>query len=190
MKKLLSVFAIFLLPALAVPVQAKDHETKNVGTAASAHPEATKAGSEILQAGGAATAAAMAMMLALTVVEPQSSGIGGGGFFLHHDARQNWMQTIDGGEMAPAAAGSDRFLGEDGKPLGRMSAFPGGISVGVPGNMRLMEMAHGKWGELPWARLFEPAIRLAENGHAGSPPPHRWLQRLGPLWEKVPDLKK
>ena len=188
MKKLISFVALLLL--VTVPAQAKNHETKSAGTAASAHPEATKAGFEILKAGGSATDAAMAMMLALTVVEPQSSGIGGGGFFLHHDAKQGWMQTIDGREMAPAAAGSDRFLGEDGKPMGRMSAFPGGISVGVPGNMRLMEMAHRKWGKLPWENLFEPAIRLAEDGYVVSPPQYSWMKRLAPLWKRFPDIQK
>ena len=124
MKKILYLIAIFLLAPLAVPAQAEHHQSRNVGTAASAHPDATKAGFEMLQAGGSATDAAMAMMLALTVVEPQSSGIGGGGFFLHHDAKQGWMQTIDGREMAPAAANSNRFLGEDGKPLPFMQAMP------------------------------------------------------------------
>lgn len=189
MKKTLSFFALFLCVSLTAPAQAEHHQTRNVGTAASAHPEATKAGFEMLQAGGSATDAAMAMMLALTVVEPQSSGIGGGGFFLHHDAKQGWMQTIDGREMAPAAAGSDRFLGEDGKPLPFMQAMPGGKSVGVPGNMRLMEMAHGKWGKLPWAKIFEPAIRLAENGYVVSGPQASWLQRLAPLWADFPDAQ-
>ncbi|QJB68892.1 gamma-glutamyltransferase [Parasphingorhabdus halotolerans] len=188
MKKLYTIIALFLL--VAVPAQAKDHENKNAGTAASAHPEATKAGFEMLQAGGSATDAAMAMMLALTVVEPQSSGIGGGGFFLHHDAKSGWMQTIDGREMAPAAAGSDRFLDENGKPMGFRSAAPGGISVGVPGNMRLMEMAHKKWGKLEWAKLFEPAIKLAEDGYAVSIPQYDWMKRLGPLWNDFPEIQK
>jgi gamma-glutamyltranspeptidase/glutathione hydrolase len=189
MKKLLTTFALILLAPLSVPAQANHHETKSIGTAASAHPEATKAGFEMLQAGGSAADAAMAMMLALTVVEPQSSGIGGGGFFLHHDAKQNWMQSIDGREMAPAAAGSDRFLGENGKPMGFRSAAPGGISVGVPGNMRLMEMAHKKWGKLPWAKIFEPAIRLAEDGYAVSNPQYDWMKRLAPLWQAFPDMR-
>ncbi len=188
MKQLISFFAVVLLTI--VPAQAKHHETKNIGTAASAHPEATKAGFEMLQAGGSATDAAMAMMLALTVVEPQSSGIGGGGFFLHHDAKQNWMQTIDGREMAPAAAGAKRFLDEDGKPMGFRQSVPGGISVGVPGNMRLMEMAHKKWGKLPWEAIFEPAIRLAENGYAVTGPQHFWMKRLGGLWENFPEIRK
>lgn len=186
MKKLCTFLALFLLIPLAAPAQAKDHETKNAGTAASAHPEATKAGFEMLQAGGSATDAAMAMMLTLTVVEPQSSGIGGGGFFLHHDAKSGWMQTVDGREMAPASAESARFLDDEGKPLRFIQAMPGGKSVGVPGNMRLMEMAHQKWGKLPWAKIFEPAIRLAEEGYAVSVPQADWLKRLEKLWVDFP----
>lgn len=185
MKKLLTLFALSLLTPMAVPASAQ-----NVGTAASAHPEATKAGFEILQAGGSATDAAMAMMLALTVVEPQSSGIGGGGFLLHHDSKSGWMDTIDGREIAPAAAASDRFLGEDGKPLGWRDAAPGGKSVGVPGNMRLMEMAHKKWGKLPWAQLFGPAIKLAEEGYAVSKPQYDWMKRFEKLWVNFPDMQK
>lgn len=185
MKKLLTLFAFSLLTPMAAPAVAQ-----NAGTAASAHPEATKAGFEMLQAGGSATDAAMAMMLALTVVEPQSSGIGGGGFLLHNDGKSGWMETIDGREMAPAAAAEDRFLGEDGKPLGWRDATPGGKSVGVPGNMRLMEMAHKKWGKLPWEKLFEPAIRLAEQGYAVSAPQYDWMKRLEKLWVKFPDMQK
>ncbi|MEP3224799.1 MAG: gamma-glutamyltransferase [Parasphingorhabdus sp.] len=185
MKKLLTLFAFSLLIPMAAPAMAQ-----NAGTAASAHPEATKAGFEMLQAGGSATDAAMAMMLALTVVEPQSSGIGGGGFFLHNDGKNGWMETIDGREMAPAAASEDRFLDAEGKPLGWRQATPGGKSVGVPGNMRLMEMAHKKWGKLPWAKLFEPAIRLADQGYAVSAPQYDWLKRLEKLWVKFPDMQK
>ncbi|MEP2988084.1 MAG: gamma-glutamyltransferase [Parasphingorhabdus sp.] len=188
MKQLISFVAIALLAFS--PAQAKHHEEKNIGTAASAHPEATKAGFEMLQAGGSATDAAMAMMLALTVVEPQSSGIGGGGFFLHHDAKRNWMQTIDGREKAPAAAEAKRFLNEDGKPMGFRASVPGGFSVGVPGNLRLMEMAHGKWGKLPWEKVFEPAIRLAEDGYAVTGPQYFWMKRLGGLWKDYPEIRK
>jgi len=185
MKKLLTLFAIPLLTFVAVPASAQ-----NSGTAASAHPVATEAGMEILQAGGSATDAAMAMMLVLTVVEPQSSGIGGGGFFLHHDGKSGWMETIDGRETAPAAASADRFLNKDGNPMGYRTAIPGGKSVGVPGNMRLMEMAHEKWGKLPWERLFEPAIKLAEQGYAVSAPQHDWIKRLETLWVDFPKMQK
>jgi gamma-glutamyltranspeptidase / glutathione hydrolase len=130
----------------------------------SADARASAAGREMLDAGGSATDAALATMIMLTLVEPQSSGIGGGGFFTHHDASTGTMSTIDGRETAPRAARPSRFLGADGRPRGMREVVPGGISVGVPGNIRLMAEAHRRWGRLPWARLFEPTIRLAEQG--------------------------
>ena len=131
------------------------------GVVSAADPRAAEAGREILRAGGSAADAAIATMLALTVVEPQSSGIGGGGFLVHHSAASGQVSTIDGRETAPASARPDRFLGPDGRPLPFSRAFPGGLSVGVPGNMRLAELAHRKHGKLKWSRLFQPAIRLA-----------------------------
>jgi len=157
------------------------------GVVSSADPRATAAGQEILRDGGSAADAAMAMMLALTVVEPQSSGIGGGGFIVYHDARRDEIATIDGREKAPASASSALFM-RDGKPMGYMAAFPGGISTGVPGNIRLMARTHARWGKLPWARLFDPAIRLAEGFEinatlAGS------LARLAPVWKDFPEAQ-
>ncbi|WP_373487332.1 gamma-glutamyltransferase [Blastomonas sp.] len=159
------------------------------GVVSSADARATAAGQEILRKGGSASDAAMAMMLALTVVEPQSSGIGGGGFLLHHDVASNRMQTIDGREMAPASASETRFVDADGKPLGFLDAFQGGHSVGVPGNIRLMAMAHEKWGKLRWADLFAPAIRLAEDGYEVSDVLARALARLAPIWARFPDAR-
>ena len=102
-------------------------------------------------------------MLALTVVEPQSSGIGGGGFFLRSTPDGD-IATIDGRETAPAAADGEWFLADDGKPRPFMEAVISGLSVGVPGNLRLAEQAHRRFGKLEWAALFEPAIRLARDG--------------------------
>ena len=113
---------------------------------------------EMLRKGGTATDAALAMMLALTVVEPQSSGIGGGGFLVHHDGKRGLVSTIDGRETAPRSATPALFLDAEGKPLPFWQAVPGGKSVGVPGNVALMAKAHRKWGKLPWAELFTPAI--------------------------------
>jgi gamma-glutamyltranspeptidase / glutathione hydrolase len=136
---------------------------------AAANPLAAEAGREILRAGGSAADAAIAVQLVLNLVEPQSSGIGGGAFIVHWDAGGRALSTIDGRETAPAAANPDRFLAPDGKPMMFMDAVVGGRSVGVPGTARLLEAAHKKWGKLPWERLFEPAIRLAEDGFAMSP---------------------
>ncbi|MCR5871196.1 MULTISPECIES: gamma-glutamyltransferase [unclassified Sphingomonas] len=159
------------------------------GVVSAADPRAAEAGVEILRAGGSATDAALAMMLALTVVEPQSSGIGGGGFFVHHDARHGLIDTIDGRERAPSAARPDRFLSTDGTPRPYDDVYPGGLSVGIPGNIRLMEEAHRRWGKLPWARLFEPAIRHAEQGFAVSPMMARFIARSAPRWKDFPETQ-
>jgi gamma-glutamyltranspeptidase/glutathione hydrolase len=115
-------------------------------------------------------------MIALTVVEPQSSGIGGGSFLVHHDAASGRVTTFDGREQAPAAASPTYFFGPDGKPMGHDVAVPGGLSVGVPGNMRQAALIHERHGRLPWARLFAPAIRLAREGFIISPRMRRALQ--------------
>jgi gamma-glutamyltranspeptidase/glutathione hydrolase len=127
-----------------------------------ANPTASEAGVAILKKGGSAADAAIATMLALTVVEPQSSGIGGGGFIVHQPANGP-LGTIDGREKAPGVASPRQFLGADGKPMPFMTAATGGRSVGVPGNVAAAAEAHKRWGKLPWAALFEPAIRLAEG---------------------------
>ncbi|WP_126173275.1 gamma-glutamyltransferase [Altericroceibacterium xinjiangense] len=133
------------------------------GVVSAADRRAAEAGAAMLRLGGSATDAAIATMLALTVVEPQSSGIGGGGFLLHGDA-DGTVTSFDGRETAPAGATPEWFLGPDGKPLPFMDAVRSGLSVGVPGNLRLIEAAHQRYGKLPWATLFQPAIRLASEG--------------------------
>ncbi|WP_432767986.1 MAG: gamma-glutamyltransferase [Sphingopyxis sp.] len=176
--RLLAALSFFLLalPSLAAAQ----------GVTSSADPRATEAGRTILQQGGSAADAAVAMVAVLTLVEPQSSGIGGGGFLVYHDAAANQVATIDGRETAPASATPERFLGPDGKPRGYADVIPGGLSVGVPGNMRLMEMAHRKWGKLEWQALFQPAIRLAEEGFEVSPALYNFLDRYRDLWTDFP----
>ncbi|MBC7376419.1 MAG: gamma-glutamyltransferase [Burkholderiaceae bacterium] len=133
-----------------------------------ANPHGTRAGYEMLRAGGSATDAAIAAALVLNLTEPQSSGIGGGAFMVSYEARTHVLDAWDGRETAPAAARPDRFMGPDGKPLGLREAINSGRSVGVPGVLRMMKLAHEQHGKLPWARLFEPAIRLANSGFAVS----------------------
>ena len=130
----------------------------------------------MLRRGGSATDAAIATMLALNVVEPQSSGIGGGGFFLRGQA-DGKVETLDGREAAPGGADGQWFLDADGKPLGFMEAVISGRSVGVPGNLRLAEEAHRRYGKLPWAELFEPAIALARGGWTLTERGHEFLVR-------------
>ncbi|ATY33594.1 gamma-glutamyltransferase family protein [Sphingomonas psychrotolerans] len=154
---------VALLVALFLPFAASAQ-----GIVSAADPRAAAAGVEILRKGGSATDAAIATMLALNVVEPQSAGIGGGAFFVQYDAKRKATTTVDGREAAPMAADS-RWFYADGKPLGIRDAVPGGRSVGVPGTLRAMALAHRRGGKLPWAALFEPAIRLAREGFAVSP---------------------
>lgn len=161
-----------------------------LGLVSSANDDATYAGMQMLQKGGNSIDAAMAVMLALTVTEPQSSGIGGGGFLLHEDARTGTLSSIDGRETAPVAALPSRFLDEAGNPIPFNKAFPGGKSVGVPGNIALMGLAHRKWGKLKWADLFTPAIQLAEGGYTVSPVLAERLQQAAGLWKDFPEAQK
>ena len=129
-----------------------------------AHPLAARAGYDAIRRGGSALDAAIAVELVLGLVEPQSSGLGGGAFLLHYAASDAKLEAYDGRETAPARAKPGRFLGTDGKPLDWPAAVISGKSVGVPGLLRLLELAHRRHGKLPWASLFEPAIRLAREG--------------------------
>ncbi|MFZ9257311.1 MAG: gamma-glutamyltransferase [Burkholderiaceae bacterium] len=141
----------------------------------SANPLASEAGRQILRDGGSAVDAAIAMQMVLALVEPQSSGLGGGAFIVSYDAKRRRISTIDGRETAPAAVTSQLFI-KDGKPLGFADAVNSGLSVGVPGVLRALELAHQRHGRLPWARLLQPAIRLAEEGFAVSPRLHAQIK--------------
>ena len=141
----------------------KSLATANRHMVAAANPLAAEAGREILRAGGNAVDAAIATVLVLGIVEPQSSGLGGGAFILVHDAKRDALMSYDGRETAPAAAKPDRFL-RDGKPMGFRDAVNSGLSVGVPGLVRGLELAHKAHGRLPWSSLFAPAIRIARDG--------------------------
>ncbi len=150
---------------------------------AAAHPLAAEAGAEVLKRGGSAVDAAIAVQAMLGLVEPESSGIGGGAFMLHWSEREKKLRSYDGRETAPAAARPDRFLGSDKKPLRFLDAAVGGQSVGVPGVLRMLELAHERHGRLAWRALFEPAIRVAEEGFALTP-------KFAAALERVPEMKR
>jgi gamma-glutamyltranspeptidase/glutathione hydrolase len=137
-----------------------------------AHPLAARAGVDVLKRGGSAVDAAIAAELVLGLVEPQSSGLGGGAFLLHYAAGGGRLEAYDGRETAPAAAKPGRFLGADGKALDWPAAVVSGKSVGVPGLLAMLELAHRRHGKLAWAELFQPAIRLAQGGFPISPRLH------------------
>ncbi len=151
---------------------------------AAAHPLAVEAGLEVLRRGGSAIDAAIAVQMVLGVVEPQASGIGGGGFLLHYDGATRAIAVYDGRETAPAGAGPTMFLDRDGKPLGFREAVASGISVGVPGVLAMLELAHKEHGKLAWSGLFEPAIAAARDGFAVPPRLAAWLNRMPRLREE------
>ena len=182
--------ALVLVAGLALaqpaPEPASGVTSKKVARAqrfmlAAAHPLAVEAGYEVLRRGGAAIDAAIAVQMVLNLVEPQSSGIGGGAFLLHYSARDATLAAYDGRETAPAAARADRFLAADGRPLAHLDALVGGKSIGTPGLLRALELAHASHGKLPWAELFAPAIRLATEGFPLSPRLHSLLG-----WVRLP----
>ncbi|OYT86600.1 MAG: gamma-glutamyltransferase [Burkholderiales bacterium PBB6] len=140
---------------------------------AAANPLAAAAGARILREGGSALDAAVAVQAVLGLVEPQSSGIGGGAFLLHWAGSD--VVAWDGRETAPAAASPRQFLQPNGRTMNLAQAVPGGLSVGVPGVLAMLQAAHREHGVLPWARLFVPAIELAEQGFAVSPRLHALL---------------
>lgn len=136
-----------------------------------ANPHATEAAVVVLKAGGSAIDAAIAAQLVLNLVEPQSSGIGGGGFLLHWDAKARALSAVDGRETAPGAADPGRFAAAEFSEV-----VATGRSIGTPGLVAMLALAHGAHGKLPWDRLFEPAIRLAERGFPVSPRLHALLR--------------
>ncbi len=168
MRRLLVLVAL-LLPAAA---RAEPHEM-----VAAAHPLAVDAGLDVLRRGGSAVDAAVAMQMMLGVVEPQSSGVGGGGFLLYYDARTRGITVYDGRETAPAGATPTMFQ-EGGKPLPFFDAVASGLSVGTPGAVALLEMAHREHGKLPWSDLFTSSIATARKGFPVSPRLAEWLETM------------
>ena len=146
----------------------------------SANPYASKAGCEILKKGGSAVDAAVAVQAVLGLVEPQSSGLGGGAFMLHYDAKTKKVQSYDGRETAPAAATEDYLrtisatnsapplpipAGTAPESSGAFNALrQSGRSVGTPGAVRMLELAHKDYGSLAWKDLFQSGVQLASDG--------------------------
>ena len=146
--------------------------------AATANPHATAAAIEMLEQGGHAVDAAIAAHAVLGLVEPQSSGLGGGGFMLIYEHLTADLTFLDGREAAPSGATVDMFM-RNGEVLGFIEAWQSGLAVGVPGVVALYKRAHDDHGKLPWPNLFQPAIRLAEDGFEVTPRIANNLPRIG-----------
>ncbi len=132
------------------------------GIVVSSNAIASKAGVEVLKKGGNAIDASIATALALAVTHPTAGNIGGGGFLVFLNAKGN-VTTIDFREKAPLAASPNMYLDGQGKLING-SNHDGLKSVGVPGTIAGLYMAHQKYGKLPWRDLVQPAVDLAKNG--------------------------
>ena len=136
---------------------------------AAANPYASEAGAAMLRKGGSAVDAAIAVQAVLSLVEPESSGLAGGAFMLHYDEKSGDVAAYDGRETAPMGATPALFLDDEGEPLPFLEAMIGGSSVGTPGVVKMLWLAHEEYGKLEWAELFQPAIKLAEGGFTVAP---------------------
>lgn len=128
----------------------------------SAHPEASKIGTQILQRGGNAYDAAVAVQFALAVALPVAGNIGGGGFLLYRD-RNGSAGSLDFRETAPAKASRDMYLDPQGNVVPGLSTA-GSLAVGTPGTVAGMATLHKQMGKLSWPALIQPAVALATRG--------------------------
>lgn len=184
----LVVYAVSILLFILASASAETLAKKHI--IAAANPYATDAGRQIMRAGGSAVDAAIAAQLVLTLVEPESSGIGGGAFMMVYDPKSKAVTSFDGRETAPASATPTMFLDANGKARPHGEAIPGGLSTGVPGDIAMLEMAHAKYGKLAWSKLFDPAIKLAENGFPIGPKLAATIQSHAAMAAKMPDFKR
>ena len=174
----------------AVACTGPHEQTKPTGEAmvAAADPYAVEAGLEMLRAGGTAIDAAIAVEVTLGLVEPDSSGIGGGGFLVHYTGSSEKVDAYDGREWAPAGATPDMFM-VDGKPLDFPLAQASGRSIGTPALIPMLKLVHEQHGKLPWPKLFEPAIKLAEEGFIVGPRVSQSLAANKAMFEQDPEAR-
>lgn len=154
---------VLFLPMLVLAAGEETPARPDSQAIASAHPMATQAGMQILDAGGNAFDAAVAVSAALAVVEPYSSGIGGGGFWLLHRASDARQVMLDGRERAPQAAQRDLYLDAQGNVVPGLS-MDGGLAAGIPGEPAALAWLAEHYGRLPLKQSLAPAIQLAQAG--------------------------
>ncbi len=164
---LVSLFAVAAPPAIQSRVASRTAIVQPFAIAA--NPLATRAGLNVLKRGGSAVDATIAMQAMLSLVEPQSSSVAGGAFMTYLDARTGKITVYDGREVAPAQAVSTMFLDVGGKPLPFATAVLSGRATGVPGVLKMLNLAHEEHGKLAWSGLFGEAERAARLGFVVSP---------------------
>ncbi len=161
--------ALFAFVALGAPWHlAAAGEAPRQAAVATAHPAATAAGREVLQAGGNAFDAAVAVTAALAVAEPYSSGLGGGGFYLLHQADSGRDVMLDARERAPGQASRDMYLDDEGEPQPQLSV-DGALAAGIPGIPAALDHLADRYGRLALGETLQPAITLAREGFEVTP---------------------
>jgi gamma-glutamyltranspeptidase / glutathione hydrolase len=164
--------SLLIVVALALPAPAV-HTQDNLGVPSKdglvvcVSAPACDAGASVLARGGNAVDAAVATAFALAVTHPTAGNIGGGGFMIVRTVSGD-VTSFDYREKAPLKATPTMYLGKDGRIDRRLTAS-GYLAPGVPGTVRGLELAHKKFGKLPWSEVVMPAVALAENGFAISP---------------------
>lgn len=158
--------ALALAPVLAVAKAEDVYNGPNIaktGMVVSAHPLATQVGLQTLKQGGNAVDAAVATTLAISVVEPFSAGIGGGGFLLYHQESDRKVRALDFRERAPLGASRDLYVDSRGQiKLGQ--SINSHLAVATPGTVAGLVEVHRQYGNLPWEKLVQPSINLAQSG--------------------------
>ncbi|MEO9965501.1 MAG: gamma-glutamyltransferase [Reichenbachiella sp.] len=146
---------------------------------------ASSVGTEILKKGGNAIDASVATAFAMAVTFPQAGNIGGGGFLVFKNL-DGESTTIDFREKAPLAASLTMFQDQQGRLI-KGANHHGLKSVGVPGTVAGLFMAHEKYGVLPWKDLVQPAVDLAENGFELTWALYDWAKKIEE-WDPSKDI--
>ena len=154
--------ALLLLGSVSLPATSSHPVRGSNGVVSSSSAIASEVGVEILKKGGNAVDAAIATAFTMAVTWPGAGNIGGGGFLIYHGA-DGEATAFDFREKAPLASTSTMYLDEDGNVRDN-SNHDGLLAVGVPGTVAGLELAHQRFGTLPWETLLQPAIDLARNG--------------------------
>ncbi|MDH4270848.1 MAG: gamma-glutamyltransferase [Candidatus Aminicenantes bacterium] len=194
MAKKAKIFAALILVAMmfgvsrgrqeVVPGTATMPAQAGRGMVSSAHPLATRAGLDILKAGGNAFDAAVAVAAVLNVVEPMMSGAGGYGTILVYDAKGRQVRFLNCSGRIPAAVDSDVFRAPT---PGFEENRRGPKAVSTPGNVNAWEAMGKEYGRLEWARLFDSAIRLAGEGFSVS---DGLAEAIGAAFDSFPERAK
>jgi gamma-glutamyltranspeptidase/glutathione hydrolase len=179
------VTTLFLAGTITADAVTSRHPVRGMnGIVTSSSKIASEVGVDIIRQGGNAVDAAVATAFAMAVTWPTAGNIGGGGFMIYHGV-DGESTAFDFREKAPLASTKTMYLNEDGTVRDN-SNHVGILAVGVPGTVAGLELAHQRFGSLPWEDLLQPAIDLARDGMPISWYLHDSFKRMNRWWEQYP----